>query len=670
MRAPIRRRLFSLLLLLALGISSAMAGERAKDPEWWAVQKKLTNMLSSGETSVATLAGKMKATPPTNAEQAMLQVAVFMRAGMAKECVAAITDLKEHSPNLRNYAVSCMYYEACDHAQAWDVARVLVEVFAGNITELSLENRLFKALQGEGWDFDRFDAWLRKRPAGKKNFWTKTRLRLHMQHKRGDALLTKWAADVKANPSDCAKAIGFLDAILYACHRPEDRPDLNWMADVIKVSRATDAREMGSRLKRLQQWRAGAHFFEQAVKVPLTKEEIRKQSMNYQVFISGERIRVGFEAHVRDELAACLLKQGQTGTAQKWMEDANALREKHGLSRNSYFAGQVQAESGQRVIEKKIKKEEELSKDNPEYWRKRARYYRGRREAAQEEEALKKALALVAPKAQPDRPSKGMVAMRSWIIGDYVHFLIRQKRRDEAVALLRSEIKNAPPNSISSRQAANRLAFDLPKHLNSDDEVLWTWLAAQGKWEHIEERVLLRMLENAPAAARDKHFTRAERLAGEKNPSRLHTLGWIMNRMGHAKRSIPLLEAALKCAEETKGKLLPERAAFTLFESYLDTNNWRKAEALFPKARRRLTAKEVTDWHGRVAMAASRAGAKDEALRIWKNAASANPSALSNLDQLASTGLRGELRKYYLQLKKDLPGSTVPDKALAILNRR
>ena len=58
-----------------------------------------------------------------------------------------------------------------------------------------------------------------------------------------------------------------------------------------------------------------------------------------------------------------------------------------------------------------------------------------------------------------------------------------------------------------------------------------------------------------------------------------------------------------------------EQTAFTLFGAYLDTNDWRSAEEMWPIARRRLTPTEIPNWLGRIAVAAARAGEPMEALR-------------------------------------------------------
>jgi hypothetical protein len=107
-----------------------------------------------------------------------------------------------------------------------------------------------------------------------------------------------------------------------------------------------------------------------------------------------------------------------------------------------------------------------------------------------------------------------------------------------------------------------------------------------------------------------------------------------------------------------------------LFESCLDLNDWRRAEQLFPTASKRLSSQELPEWYARIAVAAARSGAKPEALRIWKSVANLNPAELRALDTLAKTGLGPELIGFYRQMQKKMPTSTIPARAIRILEGR
>ena len=75
---------------------------------------------------------------------------------------------------------------------------------------------------------------------------------------------------------------------------------------------------------------------------------------------------------------------------------------------------------------------------------------------------------------------------------------------------------------------------------------------------------------------------------------------------------------------------------------------------------------ELTERYKRVAVVAAEAGAKADALRIWRAAANVAPAQLTNLDDLADAGLKNELISYYKAMQAGLPGSNVPHRAFAI----
>jgi len=172
------------------------------------------------------------------------------------------------------------------------------------------------------------------------------------------------------------------------------------------------------------------------------------------------------------------------------------------------------------------------------------------------------------------------------------------------------------------------------------------------------------MLENAKRENLDRYFLRAEELANGRDPSRSHTLGWIMNRMQFPKRSIPLLEYAVETAHDEESK---EQAVFTLFESCLDIGDWRRAEQVFPEASRQLTPTEVPDWYSRVAVAAASAGMKTDAMRIWRSVANVSPAELDGLDELVKLGLRDELVAFYDEMARKMPSSEIPTRVLRAL---
>lgn len=662
-RLILRSGIVDLVLVAFLVFTPSIYAERQR-ADWWQAQQDANVMLRREGVSIAALSAELAASAPASAQDAMLKLAVLLRAGRNEEAIEALRELKAAAPQLENHQVASIYYYACDTLREWDVAKMTLEVFANNVSELALWNRLLEHLLESGWTVEDVDRWLAEMPGGIDNFWVKERLNFALAKGQADALLKELADAVRGNPADTGGAIAFLDVLVYARHAKKGEWDLSWMGAITKPALATQAERLASRLRILENWATAAGFYLQAADMPLTEAECRELGSMCQIMVPPERLRAGFAASVREGLADCLLRLGRNDEAQAWMVKAADIRKEHGLGLNALFAGHVQAASGQRTIEGRIQQEQVESEDDPRYWRERARYYRGRNEPAQEEQALLRGLALTRPEPEPQHPSKAHMDWRSWMLADYVGFLARQKRTDEAVALLRKEMEQAPAASESSARAANLLAFDFEKQVTADDEVLWHWLEGRPKWEHTEERLLWRMLEKADRSDLDRHFTRAERLAFENHVSRASALGWIMNRMDFAARSIPLLRYAVDNADDQK---LTESARFTLFESYLDTEDWKNAEQVFSAAGDRLTYTELPEWYARIAVLAARAGAKGDAMRMWRQIANLSPVYLDCLPDLARAGLRDELREFYQEMRKAMPSSVVPARALRIL---
>lgn len=636
-----------------------------KEPDWWNTARDVTDLLFVQKKSLVDLVRSMMDTKPQDAHEAMLKINIMMRAGMTKEAKVALEALKELRPKLDNYSVNRIYYTAVDKYRAWEIARSTVEIFADNISELTLENRLLEHFQESGWGVTNIDNWLANMPVGKNNFWIKERFRFSAKHGEEKQLLQQLTEDLKKEPNDVAKAIAFLDAILYARDYAKDYWDPSWIAEICKPTEATEARSLAERLKRTKKWPAAAKVYRLAIAVPLTNEEVNNLAMMCAAFVPEVKLRMGFAATVREELAECLLKMEEKQEAQSLMEEAAEIREKHNLSRNMFFAGIVQGESGARVIEKKIVSEEKEREDNPEYWLERADYYRGRKETNDEENAYKKALQLAKPAFQTSlRRGHRRSNFRAQAISQYARFLKRERRKQDLVLLLNNELDVAPADSYSAQAAARMLAYDFEQLIDPSEEVYWTWLQNNPKWDHPEERFLWEMLQNVNAKELGLYFLRAEKLTEGKDPSRSKALGWIMSRMKFPHRSIPLLKYAIEHSED-KGER--ESVTCCLFESYLDCSDWKSSEAIFPEAVKCLTAREVPEWYGRIAVVAAKNGAKDEAMRIWQSVANINPGEWNIVRELSKAGLRERLKEYYKNLQKHLPDSDVPRKALRVL---
>jgi len=637
----------------------------ADEPDWWIVQQAVTEKLREPDVDFATFARKTMTTNATVGQEAMIRLSVMLRGLLLDEADKSLNQLKATCPTLGLDQIKAIYYNAGDQFNAWPTARRLLELYADEVDDVTLDNRLLKHWRANGTSAAEIDAWFAARPAGKNDFWIKERVRFAVAQNIGDALLEQMEAGIRKNPGDIARAITLLDSLLAArpgAYGEVAEHNLSWMTSIVKPKRATDAQRLASGLKQLERWSAAATFFETAIGLPLTDEEIQEAGEQRQATPSDSSMRAMIAAGLRRELAECLLKLEKADEAQKWIVEADNIAEEHHLARPAYIAGQVQAASGSDVIEDRIVIQEKLSENDPNYWLERARYYRGRKDAVKEEAALKKSLAATTP-ALPMR-GKRPADLRAQALMQYAGLLDRDKRKSQAIDLLRNELAEAPADTASSLQAARMLGHEFPDEVDTSDDVLWRWLGNRPTWGATEERLLWRMLKRSPRNTRDRFVTRAETLCDGKDASRSFTLGWILNRMNDPARSIALLKSA---AESAKDEELRRQANFTLFESWLDLGNWQEAEALYPTAALRLGTNEQPDWLARIATAAARAEARDDAMRIWRRAQTINPAGMYQLDQMARAGLHEPMAEYYRDMAAALPESRVPARALSRL---
>jgi tetratricopeptide (TPR) repeat protein len=587
----------------------------------------------------------------------LFKVGVLMRAGLNDRTIAALRELRALCPGLNDYTVSGIYRDAAAHDLSWDVAQAAIEIFDNRIT--TSPSDLLRHWLDSGRSVEEIDRWFSARPSGIDGFWVKERLRFAQSHGRGQALLEQLADGVRRDPANLTNALIFLEAMLYA---PEaTKPDLSWFQGLVKPVRAVDAMALADRLRQLQNCTAALTYYEKAITIPLTEAELQELGMMRAIIVSSEKLRASFTVQAGEAMAECLLKLRRSDAAQQRMIEAADLREQHGLGRHALLAGQVQAASGHRAMEGRIVEAEKTSENNPAYWRERAQYFRGRKETEREEQALRKGFSLTQPEPRPER-SRRHTDLRSWLLSDLARFLVREGRGAEAVALLRQEIAATPATAESSERAASLLVSDFREHVRAADPILWEWLANRTEWNHHEERLLWRMMENE--AERGELFSRGENLAFHGHPTRAYALGWVMNRLGDVQQSIPLLKAATARADDNQ---LKQRAALALLESLLDSGNWRAAEEIFPLASGQLTGVEIPEWHSRLALTAARQGAGADALRLWIRTANVSPTTLAPVPELARLGLRDELVAFYRTMEKEFPASHVPAQALKLL---
>lgn len=549
--------------------------------------------------------------------------------------------------------------------QRWELAKFYLERIPKSepgwgyvlIKHLCADNK------NDATKLDAVDGWIKARYPANPDYWCHLRIVFGQEAGRKDRVFQELEKEVKDNPEDLDRAKRFISATSELA----DKKDIHWICDVVNPQLAYDN-------YRVAEWlhtrfpKEAIHYLNRARTIPFKPQDekairdfMRHHTARAQIFPVD--VAKDFSVWTRSMLAECYQKAGDSKAAQELLVQ---LSKETGGQTPSYalsqLAGQVQASTPTKPLEAQIKKAEPANEDNIPYWRGRADYYRGRGDLAKEKEALEHALKLAKTKKDP-----------SWqfyfpgTVTDLARFIKKNESEKAAMVFVWKEFDANPDLEFRKRLIRDfegQFETDQTGYLGPTDERLWWVLKQTPTWKHDEERLLWRMARNAKAGAeRDALWKRAEQLA-QGNESREAILGWIMNRTQEAKRSIPLLQAACK----TKDAELKSSAQFTLFESYLDTSDWKHAEAIWNGASQRLTENEKPDWLSRIALEAARSGDKENALRLWKSKDKVDLSAIGLLDEMVKQGMKEPLADYYRELKKTKPQSTVPDEALKILS--
>jgi tetratricopeptide (TPR) repeat protein len=638
---------FAVLLLAA-------APTRADEPvSWDRTQREVIEQLRSRD--VGDWARSIVKTPvPQDASGLFLRIAVLLRAGH-------LPGLDPCFDALGKLPAAVQSTEASDLGgllilrKEWDLARRLFERVPQahpRYAEHFLDAWPAPATTAE------IDAWLVARARANVDGWFGTRV--HFLEKRNalGPLVAELASGVRAAPADTRGVMRYVDAQA----RLSRAADVSWLVEVVKPRLAVDAAAVGQHVAAL--WpKVAVPFLTRALDMPFTEEDERSvREVPTAAVRSRTTIEQDFRGSVKHMLLNALHAAGETAQAQALLEELTAAYP-DGLPPAwlATIAGEIQGRSGARVVEGRIREVEKPKEDSAAYWVSRAQYYVGRQERAEADAAWQRALSLVgAVGREEERAVEG--PRRFQVVGALVAWYRQTDRVGEANRLVRREFEAADPASDYAKSLVESLlAWDSGSEdlLKPDDEFLWRFLAARPAWDLRVERVLAEM---APEPASDSFWDRAQALTRGADATRAVMLGWVMTRHGATRRAVPLLEDAIERLDDAEQR---ETAVFTLLEAHLELNEWKAAEAVWPKARGRLTWREEPEWLGRLAVAAARAGARGDAIRIWGLRANFDRGDVHNLDEMVRAGLRDDLVVFYERMAAADPASVYPSRTLA-----
>jgi tetratricopeptide (TPR) repeat protein len=412
---------------------------------------------------------------------------------------------------------------------------------------------------------------------------------------------------------------------------------------------------------------AAVSLFERAISLPFTDRDSQLLSEEMNGRLSSFlpiTDRKEFVSLTKFQLAKIYQASGQAEKAQPIIEELAAAYPDGLPSFNlSQFAGQVQAMSGARVVEKRFKQAEAKNTESARYWYDRAQYYKGRNERAEAIEAYERALKLSPLRLHKFGQYDEYDEWRRVVFLSYIDFLNTPVISPEARRLLQSEFEAVRLETIYASFLVGAIRMHWPLFSSAGTDRFWDFLAAQRTWHYSHRELLETMIKGWAGAERGNLWSRAEKLAAGGDPSRSMMLGWAMILNKDSERAVPLLKDAIRRWGADGEKYT---AVSLLYQIYIDTDNWKDAEALCLAERheRGVGIDEIRKW----ALAAARAGAYDEAMRLWRLRANIDRVDLNGLFELARLGLKDRLRSFYRQLAQDDPASWAPKVALQSLD--
>jgi len=652
--------------------------------EWWSTERYVVEQLQ--ERNVSQWARELSAESwGDEPGQWMLRFGVLRRAGHEKTLLRLIDALvKAKNPPNRSYQQQMV--QTLIGGEWWKPAQQYCERVPR--THPGWGYVMVRHWEEAGRDPKWIDDWLAARDRddspseedldfldpSQLRYWFAARLEFRQRLGTEAALIEELAKAVRDNPADADAALLYLAAVRRV---GLDEHDPAWIGSVAKPESMVRCYELGRSLAGLRP-KAGIPLLLRSLELKYSDEDqriMKRRSRRWaRAFDQSQSHEQMIRDNTRHELMYAYKKAGDAQKAQALLEELTK-RYPNGIPPvgMAQFAGQTQGASGARVIENRIRKAEPEKKDSYKYWQKRGQYFAGRKERDEAIQAYEKALELAKPTSREIEQGQGENFARALVLGDYVRLL---GWNGNGMRLLWRELKTADPKTAYATRIV-RMMLEIERdntyHMEPDDERLWAVLEARLKWDHAEQRLLMRFAKNAqPDSRRNRPdrraelWSRGEKLAKDADPSRAENLAWVMTRYGGSKRAIPLLTDAL--SRYTDDEPIA-RASFTLFEAYLHVGDWRAAEAIWPAARKRLGPREQPDWLGRIAMLAAKAGDHADALSIWKKRMNYDLTDLRGLDSLAEVGMRDQLVQVYKQLAIDDPESIAPDAALRSMER-
>lgn len=555
---------------VALGRGQELLRKECPIPEsepadWIAAQQHLEEALSKKQTLKKLLAQAKKA-PPQNAQEALFQLAIMLRAKEYEEVKRLLAFLAKRpvSPEFANFATgsstgqrSYQSLASCILATGkTDLAVALVESTSVNLDGrgFSVEEKIYPFLKRKGFDFSALDAWLAERcrrefaeaPHGRSAFFFRSEnswFARRAQHQRAAGLGKAFAQELQEylrgyTEKDRWQSLTLLLNITHDLPQEAAALEWDWLREAHEPKYPSEAGDFAYCLLGLRAWKTARYFLEQAQALPFTDLDYWRIAAGMAVHCEPDTIKQSFEENLGNELFRCLCELGDAEAAAKFLRE-------HPKTRFAMGAEYAEGRTGITVIEDFIRAQEAARKDDFVYWMERASYYHIRNSAGvpggllgpEETEAWDRVLPLVRKITLPDREQAS--AIRRAVLGHMEY--LKAKDREAAHKFAVTETKQ---DSLIGRTVAERLP-EMLLDFRRDHPAMWSWLELRKEWNHIEERLLQAILLRTGTDLSVLR-PRAEELAKKEMATRGEVMGKILLWMQYPERAQPFLKAAKK----------------------------------------------------------------------------------------------------------------------------
>ncbi|MBS1952623.1 MAG: hypothetical protein JST89_00410 [Cyanobacteria bacterium SZAS-4] len=677
---------------------STLAIERAaqqvgwgREMEWYQIENKAANLLSAAQDKKALVLKLNQAAARNGLQDELILLDVLIRLGYSADATNAVR--KFNDGNRAKIAAADpargrLLESAADFLigkKEFSAATALVEKFPESTPAYGPQ--LVKYL-AQTTGNAKTDDWLISlaKASPNEDYWLEQRIRWKSDNLAAQPLFDQMLTQVKLDPSNFIKAMRFVH-MANAVYK--DRPNLDELANILRPKFAYECFLLGLELQ-TNSPKSAAALYERSLSLPFTlidKKEFSAYVKSHWALAYLPRDNewgTWLRQSTKNNLVESYMKSKQIAKAQKLMVELSNTKPGGlpGLSLSS-VAGAIQAQSDVHPIEARIRAAEPENKQSCDYWIGRASYYYGRKNKPDMVAAYERAFALCSIDTETGEYK------RAGMINSYRReYLLLGGSEHDVSQLLEREYKLAVPGTYYMTSVLSEIrACDKRENLDNllrDDNKVWEHLKRKKAWTLSDCEVIVEIIKLASSSNAATVWNRASALTENADASKAFWLADAMRRSNRCDLASKMYQRAIDGASKILAGLRPDNlsdldkkvvsgnlldmAQMDLFSCYIQLDDWKSAEGIYNKRATSAHADSKSSDLAQLALAAARAGAKEQSMRFWQAHSAIDRGSLGWLREIAEAGMKQELTAYYQKLSKDDPKSTAPAAALKILS--